>query len=101
MKPIALFYIENKNMVGISIVVCAVDIFRVYIDSRNTIIHRDAQHVIDISNITVDTRYCTVVLNSNSHTSTVGIGHCHKNNGQPFRVDASTLSIESLALVGR
>ena len=101
MKPIALFYIEKQNMVGISIVVYAIDIIRMYIDSRNTIIHRDAQEVIDIFNITVDTRYRTVVLNTNSHTPTVGIGHCHKNNGQPFRVDASTLSIESLALVGR
>ena len=100
MKPIALFYIENKNMVGISIVVCAIDIFWVNIDSRNTIIHRDSQQIIDISNITVDTRYRTVVLNANSHTATVGIGHGHKNNGQPFRIDASTLSIESLAFGG-
>ena len=100
MKPVALFYIENQNMVGVSIVVCTIDIFRVYIDSRNTIIHRDAQQVIDISNITVDTRYRTVVLNADSHTSTVGIGHCHKNNGQPFRVNAGTFSIEGLALVG-
>lgn len=98
---IALFYIEKQNIVGISIVVCALKVFQMYIDSRNTIIHRDAQEVVDIHNITVNAGHSAVILNANSHTATVGIGHGSKYYGKPFGVNTGTLSIESLAFRSR
>ena len=87
-------------MVGNSIIIHAFDVFGMYVDFWDTIIHRNTQEVVDIHNITVNAGDDAIVFNTDCYRSTVGICHCGKYHGKPLGVDASTLAVKCLTFGG-